>query len=349
MSIRIGVIRFSSLGDIVLTSPAIRCLRNAYPSSEIVFITNPAYRDLAAAIPGVDRVEEVARRGAAFERGADRLARLLTWDRVADLQGSPRSRRLRKLLGAADVLVDSPPRLRRILLLATRLRFGGFEPVPLRIIRSLAPWGVTDDRRGIALRLSEEVSERVEKKWPLAASQPYILAPGSRHETKRWPDRYWVDLAGELTRAAPVIILGVGGDTPVELERIANSDSNVLDLTGRTELVETMAVLKGARAVVTGDTGPMHLAVALDTPLVALFGPTVEEFGFFPFRPSRAEVLQRKLWCRPCSAHGSSSCPLRHHRCLDTIMPDEVFSAIRRVELPKKRKRRVMRKEDDKR
>jgi heptosyltransferase-2 len=74
----------------------------------------------------------------------------------------------------------------------------------------------------------------------------------------------------------------------------------------------------------------MHLAVATGTPVVALFGPTVREFGFYPFR-ARAEVLERDLWCRPCTAHGSAHCPLAHHNCLETIVPSEVMDAMARL------------------
>ena len=84
---------------------------------------------------------------------------------------------------------------------------------------------------------------------------------------------------------------------------------------------------RAAAAAVTGDTGVMHMATAIGTPVVALFGPTVEAFGFFPYR-ARATVLQRDLGCRPCSAKGTLRCPLVHHRCLKEITPAEVELAL---------------------
>lgn len=90
------------------------------------------------------------------------------------------------------------------------------------------------------------------------------------------------------------------------------------------------ALLKRARALISGDTGAMHLATAVGTPVVALFGPTVEAFGFFPYH-AKATVLQRDLACRPCSAQGGPACPLRHHRCLQDLQPAEVLEALRKL------------------
>jgi heptosyltransferase-2 len=96
---------------------------------------------------------------------------------------------------------------------------------------------------------------------------------------------------------------------------------------GRFGLQMTGAVLRRAKALVSGDTGVMHMATGVGTPVVALFGPTVEAFGFFPYT-RRAEVLQLDLGCRPCSSKGGPVCPLGHHHCLVRIAPDEVYAAV---------------------
>ena len=96
------------------------------------------------------------------------------------------------------------------------------------------------------------------------------------------------------------------------------------------DLPGSAALLKHARALIAGDTGAMHLATAVGTPVLALFGPTVEAFGFFPYH-AKATVLQRELGCRPCSAQGGPCCPLGHHRCLQDLQPDEVLEALRKL------------------
>src|SRR5213079_3443104 len=93
---------------------------------------------------------------------------------------------------------------------------------------------------------------------------------------------------------------------------------------------ETGALLARARVVVSGDTGVMHMATGVGTPVVALFGPTVAQFGFFPYR-APAAVLERGLECRPCSSTGTAACPLGHHRCLTDITPEEVAATVERL------------------
>jgi len=319
------------MGDIVLAGPVCRALHRAFPEAEIVFITTSRYAELAAALPGVGRVETIRRRGASFTRDVSRLAEG-SWDYLADLQGSPRSAKVRRALRAGRNAVYRPPRFRRGVLIATKLRLGRFEPVPLRYLRAVSSWGVWDDDRGLTLRLGEELWQEAAKRWPVLLTKPYAIIPGAKHATKRWPGEYWAELVGLLRRERPVIVIGGPGDMPREVAAVAGTNGRqVVDLTGRTPPLMTAAVLSGTKGIVSGDTGPMHLAVASGRPLVALFGPTVREFGFFPFRASNARVLEAPLWCRPCSAHGGERCPLGHHRCMKRLTPDQVEATLGRA------------------
>ena len=328
---RIAVIRLSSFGDILCTGPAVRGIRARFPDAEITFITNPPYANVAAALPGVDRVVTVERRGEEFERSLDSLDEGEPFDRVADLQGSLKSDKIAQRLGTTDVRTDRPPRIRRALLLGLRMRMGDFRPVPLRMIQSLAPWGVEDDGGSLKFIVPPDARDRVESGWKDGLKNAYVLVPGAKHETKRWPGSHWLSLLEKIDPAQTVVFLGAKGELPVELEGAEKRFDKVVDLTGKTGLLEAAAVLERARVVVSGDTGPMHLAVAVGVPMVTMYGPTVREFGFYPFRAKRSVVLERELWCRPCSAHGSKRCPLGHHRCLRDISPGEVWDAVQRV------------------
>ena len=123
-------------------------------------------------------------------------------------------------------------------------------------------------------------------------------------------------------------MVAVGG--PADRELVSALGAHVINVAGEFTLQETGACLARAAVVVSGDTGVMHMATGVGTPVVALFGPTVEPFGFFPYT-RRAAVLERDLGCRPCSAMGTERCPLGHHRCLEEILPDEVAAAVQRL------------------
>ena len=155
------------------------------------------------------------------------------------------------------------------------------------------------------------------------------VAPGAAHATKRWPEEHWTALVREAV-AGGLRIGVVGGPREVDLcRRVATAGGTAARSTaGSFDLQETGALLARARVLVSGDSGVMHMATGVGTPVVALFGPTVQAFGFFPYR-APATVLERELPCRPCSAQGGPRCPLGHHRCLRDIVPSLVLAALR--------------------
>src|SRR3989475_12172688 len=161
----------------------------------------------------------------------------------------------------------------------------------------------------------------------LADARLAALAPGAAHATKRWPVAYWGGLSEQLRGDGyrPVVV-GGPEDRGLAQQLVAGGGGAAASAAGEFSLQETGAMLARATVLVSGDTGVMHMATGVGTPVVALFGPTVEQFGFFPYR-ARAAVLQRDLDCRPCSAMGSARCPMGHHRCLVDISPEEVVAA----------------------
>ncbi|MFH0883388.1 MAG: glycosyltransferase family 9 protein [bacterium] len=329
---RIAIIRFSSLGDILCTGPAVRGLRNAFPEAELTYITTRVYSDIAAALPGVDRVAVIERRGPKFAQDVIRIAWEGPWDLVVDLQGSARSYKLLRRLKPVRSAIDTPPRFRRTLRIVTKLPMGKFSPVPLRMLRQMTPMRVMDDGSSLALNVPVEMKTEVCQRWGNELKGSVALIPGAKHATKCWPGSYWAELVRSFPPRLHLIVLGMKGETPSELAKALDERGSYLDLTGETTLLEMAAILTLSKAVISGDTGPMHMAVAVSTPLVAIYGPTVEEFGFFPFR-AKATVLQRNLWCRPCSAHGTERCPLGHHRCMREIQPDDVLRALKGLDL----------------
>jgi len=328
--VKIAIIRFSSFGDILCTGPAVRSLKARYPDAEITYITSNPFGELAACLPGVDHTFAVDKKGEGYTKSLNTLSET-KWDMVADLQGSPRSKHLVSSLNPINQSVDTPPRLRRALLLYTRQKFGKFLSVPERMIASLSPFGVVDDGRSLQLDIPETIVDEAKKKYGESLENTVVFVTGAKHKTKMWSGEYWLELLKEIENKHRIVFIGSDGDVPDVVSDYCENSDRCLDLSGKTSILEAAAVILLSKAVVSGDTGPMHMAVALDKPLVTMFGPTVEEFGFFPFRAKKCVILQKKMWCRPCTPHGSSICWRGHHRCLKDIGPDEVVAALEKV------------------
>ena len=325
------VVQTSFLGDTVLTTPLLAQLANRGP---VDVVTTPAAAGLLANHPAVRELIPYDKRGA--QRGIIgllRLARRLRsrhYDVALLAQGSWRSSLLVLLAGiptrigfstsAGRLLYtkrvpyrDDLHHAARLLMLA---RPNGREPTPAELQPSLAP--------GAAERAEVDAFLREGGVQP---DEPLLgLAPGSIWGTKRWP--YYPELAAELARDARVVVLGGGADTPLA-QQIAATAPNALDATGRLSLLASAELVGRCRVLVTNDSAPMHLASAMGTPTVAIFGPTVPDFGFGPLAPRASVVGHDALPCRPCDRHGPQRCPLGHHRCMREVAPSLVAERAR--------------------
>jgi heptosyltransferase-2 len=259
-------------------------------------------------------------------------ARLRAWKPGygLDLHGSLRSRALR-LLVPGRWYGYAKRKIARTLLIATKLdAYRTPTPVAERYFEAARRLDVKPDGRGPDFHLGDQARERVAA-WlaerNLAESSIAALAPGAAHATKRWPVAYWTVLAGRLAAAGlkPVVLGG-----PSDRGLAQQLSPFAATAAGEFSLQETGALLARSRILVSGDTGVMHMATGVGTPVVALFGPTVKQFGFFPYS-APAVVLERPLHCRPCSAMGSKRCPMGHHRCLTDIAPADVAAAVERM------------------
>jgi heptosyltransferase-2 len=150
------------------------------------------------------------------------------------------------------------------------------------------------------------------------------MAPGARWGTKRWPG--FADLAAAMSW--PVVVVGGAEDAALAAAMQAAAPGRVHAATGALGLRESAALVEGAELVVTNDSFPLHLATALDRPVIALFGPTVPALGFGPRGPRGAVMQHDSLPCRPCSPHGPAVCPLGHHRCMQELAVARVLAAM---------------------
>lgn len=310
------VVRFGALGDVVLATPLLRAIGRAHPGAAVTFVTKAAWAPLLTAHPHVARVEALGS-GESVRSLAARLRRT-RWDHRLDLHGSLRSRALRLLVGGRWRGIRKP-RFRRALRVWTGADPGPIPAVAEQYFRAARDLAVVPDGAPALVVPTPGDAARAVAVRP--GARYVVLAPGAAHATKRWPTTHWNRLAGLLAnRGWATVAVGA----PDDAHRV--TAPMVVPACG-VGLGSTAAILRDAAAVVAGDTGLMHLATAVATPVVTLFGPTDPLLGYGPYRAA-ATVLTRDLPCRPCSVYGRAHCPLGHHRCMIEITPDEVARAV---------------------
>ena len=328
---RILLVRFGSIGDVLLTTPLLRAIRERHPEAFIAYLTKSVHLPLVADNP---RLNEVI----AFEPGmsiatvAERV-RAAGFDHRLDLHGNLRTRALRALVPGRWTGYPKHRVARTVLIRTKRDIYRDRRHVAERYFDAAGGLDVRPDGRPPEF-FPSAASVAAAEAWLAGAGlgdQPFVaLAPGAAHATKRWPEDRWQALARGLSeRGFGVAVVGGPGDRDVA-DSIASATAGAASAAGRTTLQETGAVIRRAAALVSGDTGVMHMATAVGTGVVALFGPTVRQFGFFPYSDD-ARVVELPLGCRPCSAMGGPVCPLGHHRCLRDIAPQPVMEAVMEI------------------
>lgn len=319
--------RLSALGDVLLTTGVLAHLASERDWRFHV-VTKAPFAPVFDGNPFVERVIRPA-------TGELRMPRLLSWLRalaaeyrgwgLLDLHGNLRSR----LLGLAwhgPVLRYPKEGLARRVFLLSGGRFCGerlrASSVTMRYAKAVLP--VPPPAASLVPRLwlspaeDEAAARRLGEIFGAGPASPVALHPYATHALKSWPVERWKKLAAALDDAGiPWLIIGRG--TPL-------FPGDARDATNATTLRESAALLSHCRALVTGDSGPMHLASAVGTPVLALFGPTTREWGFFPAGPDD-RVLEHDCPCRPCSLHGKFACP-RSGECMTAISVDELLAAL---------------------
>ncbi|MES3036162.1 MAG: lipopolysaccharide heptosyltransferase II [Gemmatimonadota bacterium] len=322
------VIQTSFLGDVVLTTPLLTHLATLGP---VDVVTTPAGGALLDAHPAVRRVIRYDKRGAQQGLGGLRaLAAALQREsyRAAYLaQGSWRSAALAWLAripvrvgfdrSAGAPLYTSRVLYREDLHHAERLyRLAAGTDAAAPPAPSLLPRD--DDRAAVTALLADA---------PFGRAPFIVLAPGSVWATKRWP--YFVELLDSLPAHHGIVVAGGAEDRALAQSIVAAAPSRVLDATGRLSLLASAELIRRAAGVITNDSLPQHLASAMGTPTVTVYGPTLPAFGFGPLAARHAIVEHAPgLECRPCSAHGPQVCPRAHFRCMREISPATVSAAL---------------------
>lgn len=320
--------RLSAMGDVALTTGVLDYWLKTR-GWKFTFLTYAPYSPVLENHPAVERIIPVTK-GELRTRSVlsyfSRLAQDMRGYGLLDLHGTMRSRLL-KMFWKGPVLSYTKYSFERRIFLRTNgmrgaenlLRHNVPQRYALAVEKTAPPRNellptiyLTEEERAWA---KATVAEKLAGDTPLVALHPY-----STHPNKAWLGSYWQRIAMDLLNEGyRVVSVGVG-------EPRFRGLRDLVDFTGKTDIRHTCALLEAADVLVTGDSGPMHLAGGVGTPVVALFGPTHKAWGFYPEGP-RDIVLESEDSCRPCSLHGSKVCP-NGRRCMESISPSDVMKEV---------------------
>ncbi|MBN2072215.1 MAG: glycosyltransferase family 9 protein [Candidatus Krumholzibacteriota bacterium] len=327
---KILVIRFSSLGDLILLDPMLKEIKRGYPRARIDLVTKREYSILFAPSPAITDIHLLEGPGLGNLYSLFRRLRNEKYDIIVDAHNVIRSIILSFFLLAGKKVRIKKHHAKKVLLIKGKQNlYSSSIHIKDQYLDLAKELGIDLSGKEHFLSLPDEairISDDLIEASTVSGTIPVAIAPGARWDTKRWPVEYFSELASRLDgKGYGIILIGDGSESPL-CGRIARSIGKVLDSSGRLSVLETAALLKRCALLVTNDSAPLHLAESVGTPVVALFGPTVKEFGFYP-RMEKSRALETDLDCRPCSRNGSVICKFGTIECLRKIQVEEVFVA----------------------
>ncbi len=321
----------------MLTTPFIRVLRARFPDAQIDFLLRREYSELLHYHPALSHVLKYdTQSGFQGLRMLKNDLQRECYDIVFDLHRSLRSRYLCLSISAKEIRSIKKRMVSRTLLVRCGINiYGRIVSAADRYIETGRSYGITNDGQGPELFIPEAVRRTIFTKMELNPETVYIgFCPSAKHYTKRWLPERFIELGIRLSQERNGTILLFGGPGDIELCRgigeainRGTGKSAAKSFAGLLGLAETAGAFERCRCVVTNDSGLMHIASAMKSKLVAVFGSTVEELGFFPQGKNSIVVENKKLHCRPCSHIGRESCPKKHFRCMKEITTDMVAHA----------------------
>jgi ADP-heptose:LPS heptosyltransferase len=321
-AMKILVIRFSSIGDIVLTTPVVRCLKQQL-SAEVHFLTKRAFEKILISNPNIDRVFSI-------EKRVSEVIELLKneqYDAVIDLHGNLRTLQVKLQLGVRSSTFD---KLNFEKWLMTNLKINRLPNVHIvdRYLKTVEYLGVKNDGKGLDYFIPEQDEVDVisdlgfgisEEHQPDSSFKFVAFVIGAAHATKRLPTEKIIDICNKI--ALPIVL--IGGKEDVERGALIASKSNVYvkNSCGTLNLNQSASVVRQADKVVTHDTGLMHIAAAFGKDIISVWGNTIPEFGMTPYLPTAGSQIMEvhDVSCRPCSKIGHDSCPKGHFKCMEMM------------------------------
>jgi ADP-heptose:LPS heptosyltransferase len=319
------LIRFSSIGDIVLTSPVVRCLKTQVPGAEIHFLTKKRNADLLQANPYIDKIH-------LYDASIPEVIQTLKpekFDYIIDLHNNLRSIRVRLGLGVKSHAFNKL-NIRKLVL--TKLKINRLPKAHIveRNLATVKAFDVVNDGKGLDYFIPEEDEFQLSE-LPESFQNGYVaLVLAGTYFTKRLPAEKYRKLITESKLS--FVLLGGKSERVAGATILSWNTGNVVDFTGKLRLNQSASLVKNAQLVVANDTGLMHVAAAFHKKILSVWGNTTPDFGMYPYMPADgSEILEVDgLKCRPCSKLGYRQCPKKHFRCMNDIPEERIVDWVKR-------------------
>lgn len=311
---KILIIRFSSIGDIVLTTPVVRCLKQQLPDAEVHYLTKRSFKGIVEHNPFITKVHSI-------EKNVNEVIAELkshNFDFVIDLHNNIRSLQVKTALGKPSSTFKKL-NFKKWLLVNFKINKMPNQHVVDRYMQTLDKLGVKNDLQGLDYFIPEKDEVNVAL-FPKTHQAEYIgFVIGAKHATKQLPVEKIIGICKQLNQ--PIVLLG--GKEDIDNANIIEKavGANIYNACGKFNLNQSASIIKQATKIITHDTGLMHIAAAFKKEIISVWGNTVPALGFSPYLPAIASkmVEVKNLSCRPCSKIGYKKCPKGHFKCMMLI------------------------------
>ncbi|HEY1047489.1 MAG TPA: glycosyltransferase family 9 protein [Bacteroidia bacterium] len=313
---KILILRFSSIGDIVLTTPVMRCIKTQRPEHEIHYATKKQFGNLLMNNPYIDKLHLLE------DSMSDLISKLKQeqFDLILDLHNNLRTVNIRTMLRIKRHKLDKL-NWEKWLMVKLKINLLPYRHIVDRYLDTAEELGIVNDGKGLDYFISKDT--QIDH---LNLPESYcVYALGGQHNTKKLPPAKQI----ELLNSIPEKVVLIGGKEDMEAgKNLAASVSNAINLCGSLSIDQSALVMQNSIKVYSHDTGMMHIAAALKKPIVSIWGNTIPEFGMYPYYPAgfdenHNDILEvPDLSCRPCSKLGYERCPKGHFNCMNL----QVFS-----------------------
>jgi len=327
---KILVIRFSSIGDIVLTTPVIRGIKKDLPDTKLHFLTKLRYRELMESNPYIDKIHTL-------DKELSTVIKELKeehFDLIIDLHNNLRTIIVKLQLNGKSYSVDKL-NWRKWLLVNMKANFLPDRHIVDRYLDTVKPLHIENDGAGLDHFISQ--SDEVDlNSLPKTHQQGYIaFVIGAKFATKRLPEDKLITICKGVT--SPIILLGDKNDQLIANNVAEQVGNKIFNGCGLYSINQSASLVKQSEMVISFDTGLQHIAAAYNKEIISLWGNTVPEFGMYPYysreqsNNSKGHILEVKnLSCRPCSKIGYAHCPKNHFDCMRSISDQEVIDLANR-------------------